>query len=976
MASLEQELNTKHYFFGLTVFFGILMLGFYIFFASVVIRYGNYEKDLGWKPAPQGNYYIINEITPSSDAIGKLQVGDKILAINGNTSIQKNYAVLDSFSRIIHKIPVNSTYTIDISRNSKEYQFSLTCQLEHSYNRLSVLFSFFLSSLVFSICGFLIGILKPEEKATRQISISLFVISAFMLMISTKTMSSFLQGWDYLLYLILWWSYPTIFPLAYSAALAFPPKVLQNKLLQYVKYFLSFFTALIFLGLQISLLRNYNIENYLPIIKPLFSNDLFLQYFDFCWDLLIQFSLSVIIIAIVRNYLSVRDLDQRRRIKWVAYSAILGLLPSLINNFFTIFSPSDSHKYETSNHLHFFLARFAEFSVTLVPVSLTYVIIKHQVFDINFVVRRGLQYLLAKNVLRAILVIEFLGIITVMFLNRNVTIRELLSPKSGYFYLVAITIFSFLYHTQITSWLDQVFFRKAYDREKLLFNLIDEIKNLDSVSEISKLITNKLQETLHPKSIYFFYRSIEESGLTLGYSYGNLAHLQNILDSSDLVELMESSSNAKEHNEISKLLSKEENAWLVNLKVQLIVPMLGQDQKLVGLFLLGEKLSDEPYSKNDCEFLETIATQLAIVHEHNLLREKVDKDYKVKQDVLSKLEEKNINLVKECPICNSCFDSNVEFCSKDKSPLRLSLPIERVIEGKYQLDKLIGKGGMGAVYAATDLRLARQVAVKILHGTMFGNQDAIKRFEREAKASAKLTHPSIVAIYDYGKLQAGGAYLVMELVEGITFKNKILHKGTIEPKIAADLFDQILEGIKVAHSARIIHRDLKPDNILIYEENDQLKVKILDFGIAKIKRVDKLDPNSLTAPGTIIGTFGYMPPEQFSAEEVDERSDIFALGVMVIEALTGNRPFLGKTVYELMGSMLKKPFNLPGDLPEIKALDKVLQKCIAKEPKNRFSSIVDMQMELIPAILACPPSAFVKPSSTSEIEYKTTKKLI
>jgi hypothetical protein len=234
------------------------------------------------------------------------------------------------------------------------------------------LISSFLSSLVFAICGFLIGFLKPEKKVTRQMSVALFVIAAFMLMVSTKIMSSFLQGLDYSCYLILWLSYPTVFPLAYSAASEFPPNVSQSRFWVFTKYFLYILSAAIFLGLQASLFRSYGVDTYFPFIKSLFSNDLFLKYFDFIWDLLIQFSLLMIILVIIRNYRSVVDLDQRRRIKWVAYSSIFGLLPSLISHSITFLRGTTSYKYETSDYSYFLFARFAEFSITALPISIAY----------------------------------------------------------------------------------------------------------------------------------------------------------------------------------------------------------------------------------------------------------------------------------------------------------------------------------------------------------------------------------------------------------------------------------------------------------------------------------------------------------------------------------------------------------------------------------------------------------------------------
>ncbi len=680
--------------------------------------------------------------------------------------------------------------------------------------------------------------------------------------------------------------------------------------------------------------------------------------FDSLWDLLIYITFFLLIAVIVYNYSIINSLDQKRRIKWVAYGSLIGITTSLTKKLISFLLITIDKEYILTGNYFFLFARFAELTITLVPISFAYVIIKHQVFDITVVIRQGLQYLLAKNVLRLLLAVEAFSAAIIIGWNPNLTVREIISPSSGYFYLIGITTISLFYRNQIMVWLDKIFFRAAYDREKILLDLISEIKKLDSITTISKLVSSQLEEALHPKSTLFFYKEENKDCLTLNHSSVGI-NPSSILTNSQLIEILEDNPTSRKLDFIDSLPPLEKE-WLTSLNLQLIVPMMGRNKNLTGLLLLGEKLSEEPYSQNDYKLLEAIASQLAIVYENNVLLEKVDKEEKIKKEVLDKLAEQNINLVKECPFCHLCFDNKDDFCPNDKSELTLSLPVERIIENKYKLEKLIGKGGMGAVYQALDLRLSRKVAVKVLHGSMFGNKDSIRRFEKEAKIIARLNHPNIIAIYDYGKLATDGAYLVMELIKGISLKHKLQQEKCLAPKLVAQIFNQIFEAIKVAHSKGIIHRDLKPDNILIADHNNQIIIKILDFGIAKLNSIDPTEANSLTAPGTIIGTFGYMPPEQFSAEPVDERSDIFSLGVIIVECLTGSKPFLGKTVYELMGNMLKHPFHLPITSPETRLLDLLIQQCLAKEPKNRFSSVAELQEELMPILTNLPDNTFAQ----------------
>jgi serine/threonine protein kinase len=176
------------------------------------------------------------------------------------------------------------------------------------------------------------------------------------------------------------------------------------------------------------------------------------------------------------------------------------------------------------------------------------------------------------------------------------------------------------------------------------------------------------------------------------------------------------------------------------------------------------------------------------------------------------------------------------------------------------------------------------------------------------------------------------------------------------------LFEQVIEGMKAAHDAGVIHRDLKPENVLIAtREKGGSQVKILDFGLAKLRLASTADSENvtvsggLTRPGSLIGTLGYMSPEQLTGEEVDERSDIFSLGVMVVEALTGRRPFSGRTYPELVSAILHQPFHLKSSREEVHHLDEMLQKCLAKDRADRFASVATMHMELISAIERCPP---------------------
>ena len=270
--------------------------------------------------------------------------------------------------------------------------------------------------------------------------------------------------------------------------------------------------------------------------------------------------------------------------------------------------------------------------------------------------------------------------------------------------------------------------------------------------------------------------------------------------------------------------------------------------------------------------------------------------------------------------------------------------------GAYEVLTPLGTGGMGEVYRARDTRLDRDVAVKVLPQTVAGDPDALARFEREAKAVAALSHPNILAIFDFGR-QNGIAYAVTELLEGESLRGK-LDSGPVSQRQAIEYAVQIARGLSAAHGRGIIHRDLKPDNVFVTKDGH---VKILDFGLAK--RVEEASPDSKTSaptdarhtePGTVMGTMGYMSPEQLRGLPVDHRSDIFSFGTVLYELLSGKKAFKRDTASDTIAAILKEePPELTGSGRNISpALDHIVRHCLEKEPDDRFQSAKDVVFAL------------------------------
>jgi serine/threonine-protein kinase len=260
------------------------------------------------------------------------------------------------------------------------------------------------------------------------------------------------------------------------------------------------------------------------------------------------------------------------------------------------------------------------------------------------------------------------------------------------------------------------------------------------------------------------------------------------------------------------------------------------------------------------------------------------------------------------------------------------------------------------------------VAAKVMMGSLFGDPSALRRFEREARSAAKIDHPAITRVHDYGTVGSGGAYLIMELVAGCTWRVELQRSGLIAPARASAWFRQLLDGLQFAHAKGIVHRDLKPENVMIIESPGGDALKIMDFGLAKVLDTGAGATETVTVGGVAMGTLGYMAPEVLMAQAVDERADLFAVGVMAVETIVGVRPFGGRTAQEALTALLQSDYHLPGDSPEMRALDAVVQRCLAKDPRDRYGSAAEVASELVPMLARCPqpqaaPLPFTAPES-------------
>lgn len=318
-------------------------------------------------------------------------------------------------------------------------------------------------------------------------------------------------------------------------------------------------------------------------------------------------------------------------------------------------------------------------------------------------------------------------------------------------------------------------------------------------------------------------------------------------------------------------------------------------------------------------------------------------------------------LMLHCPTCGQEYSDDLTTCPRDDSPLQADvtniseLPVDpllgRTLDEKYLLEERLGIGGMGTVYRAKHMLIDRPVAVKVLNQRFVEDEAAKARFRREAKAAGRLQHANAVGVTDFGQTTDGFVYIVMELLEGRTLRDLLAKEGVLDVARAVSMMLQVSAAVAAAHEAGIIHRDLKPANIFIVQRSDvPAVVKVLDFGIAKLAAdsVDEEDRQTLTQVGVVIGTPRYMSPEQCNASPLTPAADVYSLGVILYEMLTGMAPFSGSSPIAIAVRHTTEPPRRPSEfvasIPP--AVEEVILHALEKNPQDRPADAEAFRREL------------------------------
>jgi hypothetical protein len=798
--------------------------------------------------------------------------------------------------------------------------------------------------------GAMLGLVGGRRTQARLFAALLMLTGVGILADALYNVLGLLAGWEATLVVALMMSHVWPFPMAFHFASRFPSGGGPGRIWTGVRWLLYGSALLVFWPSRVigALVNTLNWE---PVVN--FSSEhpaLFLAT-AVAWRGLQPYAVTCLVamtLALLWNYWHVRDAGSRRRIRWFVAGVVVGTAPSVIlvlsYQLGAIGSATFGRAYP-----------FVSLGLIAIAACTALAVWKEQLFDVQVVVRRGLQYLLATNALRALLALPVMALAISFLTNRDRTVVQILTEGWGWLNLfsVAAIAMGLQYRQKVQTALDRRFFREAYREEQVLLQLIEEIQLARSPGDVARLVTERIQSVLHPDAVHVFSRTEARRELTALHSTSGVISDRVLSEGLGLARIMDGMASPQDFPfKFDVALPPDERQALNDLRVRLIVPVVSPGQRLIGLLLLGGKLSDQPYSATDRRLLQRIAGQMGTAYERQ-----PSPALPPSQDDVTRQMTVAVGppagRVRECPACGRCYDAAMARCTEDGSDLDSRVPVERTIDGKYRLERRLGAGGMGVVYEATDVRLDRRVAAKILVGGLFGDQLALRRFEREARAAARLDHDNITRIFDTGTIGGAGAYLIMELLAGRTWRAELQRGGPLRPARAAAWFEQLLDGVHAAHDAGIVHRDLKPENVMLTTApGGAERLKIMDFGLAKFPAAGTAT-ETVTQAGFIVGTIGYMAPEEVVGD-VDRRADLFSIGVMLVEAITGARPFGGATPQAVMSAVLHGSYRLPGEQADIAALDAIVQRCLAKDPSSRYGSAQELARDLLPALRTVP----------------------
>lgn len=520
------------------------------------------------------------------------------------------------------------------------------------------------------------------------------------------------------------------------------------------------------------------------------------------------------------------------------------------------------------------------------PASFAYAILRHRLFDLRLIVRQGLRYALARRSVDALVPVLGGLLIADVIVHRDQPLASLIATRGWWYLLIAGALL--LVRSRREQWLTRVdrrFFRERYDAHRLLTSIAEQVGRASSLDVIAPSIVQQIDEALHPTFVSVLRHLPASASFTSGSAPGPESGPVALPTSLTVIRVLSVlrkplALSLGDTAWVRHQLPLEERNLLREHAIELLVPISAPaDGELpLGLLVLGPRRSEEPYNQEDLELLTTIAHAVGALLER------------------SSDEEQG---VAECERCGRCYERATAVCVDDGHRLTATRGTI-LINGRYRLECRLGRGGMGAVYVAMDTALERPVAVKVIRDDVTSPLDLGARFRREARAAASFAHPHVVRVYDFGVERSGRPFLVMELLEGSTLRERLTSGAPMDGAEVLQILRGVCSALAAAHARGLVHRDLKPENIYLQRHANGMVPKVLDFGLAKALHGEHTPAGSTalgTSAGMLVGTLEYMAPEQVAGDDVNPAWDVWAVSVMAYEMLTGRHPFKQAIVF-------------------------------------------------------------------------------
>jgi tRNA A-37 threonylcarbamoyl transferase component Bud32 len=582
--------------------------------------------------------------------------------------------------------------------------------------------------------------------------------------------------------------------------------------------------------------------------------------------------------ALTANYRRLTDVNERRRVKILLVGALVGLVPGflVVASYWMRSSANMTQSIFASK-----ATALGTLTLLFFPISFAYAILRHRLLDISVMIRQGVRYALARHVLASLVPAMALLLTADVLLHSDQPLSTFLRGR-GWAYL-AVGMLALVARAGQRQWLvslDRHFFREHYNAQQILRQVSDDIRRVGDFERVAPRVVALIETALHPEFVALLLRQPHEvSYRVLVAVPAGLSPPPLRVDSTLLALLrvlgkpLEVSAGGAES--LAQQLPPDEVRFLEESGIELLVPIVTNPDRAESVLVLGVKRSEEPYTRQDSDLLAVIAGNLALLLEGP-----------------ASASVPSTGTFDECPDCGSCYDSGTACCAREGSPL-VPVRLSRVLAARYLLDRRLGHGGFGTVYAAMDTALDRHVAVKVIRDDLLMNDDVARRFQHEARMAAAFVHPNVVTVHDFG-VAAGRAFLVMELLTGTTLRDALQRSGMFSATYTIRIMQHVCAAVDAAHRRQLVHRDLKPENIFLTHSEADDVAKVLDFGIAKVLHGDSerlARDTTGTGAGIVVGTLRYMAPEQLRGEDVQPAADLWALAVIAHEMLTGTHPF-------------------------------------------------------------------------------------